>query len=766
MAERLRENKKIWLAIAAVEILVICLAGFFYSRRKPVEIAFTQNDLVYDSGEPGFYLDTTTSSSLISTPAFTLPKGMYTVTLQYEYEGLAIMNISYVDGRMVSNVSGNIQAGNTGISTCDFKVRYNNRPVQVNGRLRGDAQEGSYLLIREIKITDSPVALANFLFRIVMAFLLLNLLLVFALYWSRLTQNKVKWRETKQLALLILFGSIPLFIDYLPDGAHDISFHLMRIEGIREGLQSGMFPVRIQPGWLNGHGYAVSIFYGDLFLYIPAILRMFGISIQTCYQFYVLLVNAATVLVSYFFFSRMSDRQTGMFCAALYSLNIYRLTCLYSRAAVGEYTAMIFLPMLLYGFWSVYTREEDSEEYKNSWIIIALGFTGLILTHMITCEMAALFIVILCAVLWKRTFRKKTFLTLVKAAVALCLLNLWFLVPFLDYMKNGVYVLNASDSYAAFRIDERAAFPAQLFMNTYDVRGMSTGHDAGIISEMPQTPGIALLLVLVSWFLLCTGEKNEGKEEKRRERLCVCLCALSLILTTYLVPFSELVEIIPLLKLPIRSIQYPWRFLSAAAVFLTWLACLMFGRKGGSENWRKLMKMGIFGIACWQALTFMSSVLRDNGALRIYQMGNMTTLEVSGGEYLPPGYNLNDYVDALTYDAEKVTVSEWGREKNQIHAEISNLTTETQQVEVPYVYYKGYVAEDENGNSLPILTGASGRISVSVPAGYTGSFKVEFREPWYWRVSEVISMLMLLVIVLSCTKWFEKKEKKILWRRS
>lgn len=40
MAERLRRNKKIWLMIAAIEILLVCLAGFLYSRRTSVEISF------------------------------------------------------------------------------------------------------------------------------------------------------------------------------------------------------------------------------------------------------------------------------------------------------------------------------------------------------------------------------------------------------------------------------------------------------------------------------------------------------------------------------------------------------------------------------------------------------------------------------------------------------------------------------------------------------------------------------------------------------
>lgn len=162
----------------------------------------------------------------------------------------------------------------------------------------------------------------------------------------------------------------------------------------------------------------------------------------------------------------------------------------------------------------------------------------------------------------------------------------------------------------------------------------------------------------------------------------------------------------------------------------------------------------------------MSSVLREDGASRIYQMGNMSTLEIGGGEYLPVGYQTEDYVDDLTYDPEKVMVSEWSRQERQIRVEAVNLTGEVQQVEVPYLYYKGYTAEDEAGGRLLIVTGASGRISVSLPAGYQGSFTVGFHEPWYWRVCEGISLLMLVLILACSMKKFEIKEKRFLWHRS
>ena len=73
------------------------------------------------------------------------------------------------------------------------------------------------------------------------------------------------------LIALGLFSSYPLYTFYLQYG-HDLLFHLFRIDGIADGLQSGQFPVRLYGNDLNGYGYGVSMFYPELFLYVPALL--------------------------------------------------------------------------------------------------------------------------------------------------------------------------------------------------------------------------------------------------------------------------------------------------------------------------------------------------------------------------------------------------------------------------------------------------------------------------------------------------------------
>ena len=742
-----------WLIIIVAEILVLVVSAFHFMHREPINLSFSQEDLLYENGEVGFYVDESFSVGRIMTPEFTLPRGMYTVRISYDFAGMGMLGVCYTDTRHDYEVSGDIPASEKGSSVCDFKVGYADRPMYVFGRLQCETWEGSYLLIREVVIEDSPYAMRNHLFSLAVFALLFDSLIAIFLYRNRLLQDRENRFCLKALLLLIFIGSLPLMVDYLPRDAHDIPFHLMRIEGLKEGLMNGMFPVKIQPGWLNGHGYAVSVFYGDLFLYPSALLRIFGVSLQTVYRLYVVTVNTATAFLAWYCFSRMGkSKKIGLVCACVYTMNIYRLTCIYSRAAVGEYTAMVFLPLVLYGFWMAYTEPEGSQSHQKSWRVIALGCASIYHCHMISCEMIALFVILLCVICWKRTFRKQTFVVLAKASAVIVTLCLWSLVPFLDYMKNSMLVINNTDGYTMFRLDERASFVAQLFMNTYKTTALSLAHHTGVVEEMPQTPGLASLLPLGVWFLMPRGKEvqNGGSEDREGGRLCFLFCLMSLLLTTYLIPWSTLAKILPILQYLEGSLQYPWRFLAMAGIFLTWMACLVL--QNSSEKQRKFMAGIFICIALWQGISFESSILLEMRPMRIYQGGNLSGDEIEGGEYLPQKSNVEDYVGQLTFDASQIMVEDWQRTGKGIRVKLFNLTDDVAEVEIPLLFYRGYRAEGEEGIRIDLNIGTSGRIRMEVPGAYKGSITIRFVEPWYWRVCEAVSLFFLLWIILVAGK--------------
>ena len=156
--------------------------------------------------------------------------------------------------------------------------------------------------------------------------------------------------------VIALLSCLPLFGAQFFVGSDDLAFHLVRIEGLAAGLFTGQFPVRLYPVFNQNFGYPLGIFYGDWLLYFPAILRIVGTPPLLAYQCNLAFINILTAGIAYLSFWGIFRRQHLAFLlAAFYCLANYRLMNLYFRAALGEYTAMAFLPWIAFALWRIYS---------------------------------------------------------------------------------------------------------------------------------------------------------------------------------------------------------------------------------------------------------------------------------------------------------------------------------------------------------------------------------------------------------------------------
>ena len=98
--------------------------------------------------------------------------------------------------------------------------------------------------------------------------------------------------------------------------------------------------------------------------------------------------------------------------------------------------AMAFFPLIVYGLYRIYTMDTKETSYRFVWIVPALGYSGLIQSHIISCEMIGVFTIIVCILLLRSTLEPKRFFALCKTAIAAIILNLWFLLPMLQGMSS------------------------------------------------------------------------------------------------------------------------------------------------------------------------------------------------------------------------------------------------------------------------------------------------------------------------------------------
>ena len=272
------------------------------------------------------------------------------------------------------------------------------------------------LYIYSITLTEQPIYRAARLLCFLVLFAAADaaLLLLFAHAGERGAARRRALRLPLALAGITLLACLPLFSNYLYFG-HDLEFHMQRIAAMAAELSYGQFPVRLTTTTLNGYGYASPLCYCELFLLLPALLYNLWLPLRTCYQVYLFAVTLATCLIAYYSFAKITaSRRLGLLGALLYTLSAYRLTCVYTRAAVGEFTAMAFFPLVLLGLYGIYTKDKPR---FGDWLPMALGMAAMVQSHLLSCELTALLLILFCLLRLRETFRPARLLAWVKAAL-------------------------------------------------------------------------------------------------------------------------------------------------------------------------------------------------------------------------------------------------------------------------------------------------------------------------------------------------------------
>lgn len=583
----------------------------------------------------------------------------------------------------------------------------------------------------------------NFIKRMILMVLLVCTINFFL--FSEKKQDKI--RTVLFLAFLLL--SLPLFVNYLLFfQGHDMIFHLMRIEGIKDGLLCGQFPVRNYPNFYDGYGHAVPIFYPDLFLYFPATLRMLGFSVMEAYKAFILCLNALTIVISYKCFKIMfRDAWIGMMGCVLYSLSAYRLIDLYLRAAIGEAIAMTFLPAAMLGIYLLVIGGADDSK-KKAWMLTAFSFSAILEAHILSFYMTIIFTGIFCLLFLKKIIVEGRWKGLLKAAALAIVLCSGFIVPFLD-LSSGLNVSRMSIG----SLQAHGSYVAQVLMAFPEVSGQSYWVGWGIPGNMPVNIGLPLTLGGVLFFVFFKDKEGEEASKVRKiGYVAVGFGAAALFMTTYVFPWDHIRKISDVVEKVVAVIQFPWRFLAPATVFLTVASCAtMYFAVGKDENRRKvyLVAMGTVCIIC--STYFMGSLLKNAVTYRVYDGLAIDAYSSYGGdEYLPEGTDrdLIPLTKTTLDQGEYLEVRNYEKSGTEIIFEVRNASSDDGAIQLPLIYFKGYAAFGESRERLPISMDEHGYVVVEIPAYYQGRVLVKYSGTWYWRIFDIASVLAFGIIMI------------------
>lgn len=691
-----------------------------------------------------------------------VPKGYYRIIVNYATDADGIfcrMSAGTSHGMHYGEEVPLIKEKNQKEIEFELPESTENFAVKINSSL--EEFPGIYISsvsIQETRRMDLKNGFLLFLFFVLLdAFLLIR----WKGSWKRMETER---RQTVlALAGVCVFASVPLFVNYTI-GEQDLSFHLMRIEGIVEGLRAGEFPVKMQSNWLNGYGYPVSVMYGDILLYLPAALRLMGFSLQDAYKIYLFLINAATVGIACYCVKGMTgSRKMGMFAAWLYGMSFYRIVNLYYRSAVGEYSAMAFLPLAFFGLHLVLKGRE--EERKKGIACMMAGYTLVLQSHLLSFEMLIIFSVLYVLVRFREL--KKNLKCLVGTALVTIGLNLGFLVPLLDYMLTQQLKIKET-SYADI-MQEQGIFITQLFQ-TFSFRGKhSNAVSEGIAADMPLGIGVALVMVLLLFLWECLVYRSVLKEKLggvrwREQCIAGLMMALSMLMSCWFFPWSVIGKL-PVVGSAVTSFQFAWRFLMIAS----WMGVLLAGYV--FSDFRLLEKAEIGKLAAFAVgiMTLLGGVylmdrqMSDTQVKIFTGTASINSVEaVIGGEYLPENADKAETHESQVYAGETVEITAVQRAKDGYVVCCKNVSDGESWVRVPLFAYKGYTAVDIGSKAeLSVTATESDILKVLLPAGYEGELKVYFKQPFIWRAAEVFSLLICVLVLYWWRKGQECSKKSV-----
>lgn len=527
------------------------------------------------------------------------------------------------------------------------------------------------------------------------------------------------------ITFVSIYSSLLLIIPGIPMG-HDVTFHLSRISAIADGLKLGEFPVKVYPNYFNGYGYANGLFYGDVFLYFPAVLCLIGLDVITSYKVFLFICAIFTALSSYICVKNIAkSRFAAIVSMILYVLSSYRTVDVYIRAAVGEVLAFIFIPIIVLGmYYIIYDN-------KKKWYIITIGFTGLFLSHNISAVIMVGFVTLILSISYKKIIKEPNRLSyLIIATIMTILLTAFFLVPMIEQFLTDKFVVNIK------------TVTSEIWKTTMPIYK--------IIFEIPYSGisgiGVVFLVIIFLRFKI----KSDKNEVFNFLNICFGMGIISLLAVTRIFPWKMIIKVTNKLS----AIQFSWRLYLFATLFLSISGGIIILRYCNSIKTRIKISTIILLLSIFACSINMFAQYGIYGIMELKGLHNVNInpYEISAGEYLPKGTDVNKLYERGDIISSNNNIGfEFERKGTNLDIKFGNNNYDNTYIELPLLYYLGYEAIYYNESEkyiLPISKGENNVIRVYLQQYNEGRIIVTYKGTKLQKLTGYISLISLILFSL------------------
>lgn len=533
----------------------------------------------------------------------------------------------------------------------------------------------------------------------------------------------------------LLFIIMHLF--YPLHEGHDIQSHYGRMSALYQAIKDGVFPVYFDQSMVDGYGFATRYFYGDLVL-IPFALLIPYIGMISAYKVMIIFYSLLCALFTFIASDKVfKNKYIAFIITILFTFSYYRLYDVYNRAAVGETICLTFFPLVLWGAYEIVKGN-----YKK-WYIITIGFAMMIFAHVNTPAIVAFTLAIFLIFNYKAFVKEpKRLYYLLLAAVITVILTAYFIFPLFEQLLSNEFYFNTDNGK---RLTSNVVFGEPI---KYIIRGLFSG----ATYVVPEIAGIGLVITMIVSCRIFIGRD----EEIKRADLYLIIGLICLLIVSPLYPWRTFPFNI------IGFIQFSWRFYAVATFILCIAAGIYYHKALKTDKKRYFVGIPFLFLLTTICMVNMGQVFSNERPLsQVIKPSIENEYYLYGGDYMPSRIpNINAFFDQRANDSVRsvkgdAQISNFERELRNISFDVN--VKNSDQLELPLVYYKGYKAE-LNDEKVDVEQSDNGLIQI--PVNESGSIKVYFGGTLIQNVSPYITLITAILLTAYIISFNRKNRKK------
>lgn len=531
------------------------------------------------------------------------------------------------------------------------------------------------------------------------------------------------WRYFTLILLFSILGMRALFHPGLFT-AHDIWHQVARLYYYYSAFSDGQFP----PYWVStlagGLGYPLFFFSYHLPWIFGLPLLKAGLDIPTTLKILFFLAYFFSGIFMYLFINNLlRHRLAALLSSILYLFAPYHFLTIFVGASMGIVFVFMFLPLLLLGITLV-------KEQQNSGVpIIALGFAGIILSHL---EHALfLFPLIISFIIWGLITNHNRIIFLQKMFFGLLLgllLSAFYLIPAIYY--NQFTRIHQETGLTELYKRNFVNFSQLIYSKWGYGPIVNNAKDGEMSVQLGITQWISFVAVIVLLF--------SSKLKKNNKLLVICMLAALFISIFLMLDYSlsiwQFMEKFVILDYPFREL------LSATFIGSVFAGILI-------ANFRKVLQYTVFifiiAIALYTNRNHTKVNLYTDIPLTTYIESEITTN--SFNEYLPILADtrlLGKQTEIL--EGKNLKISNIKQTTDTLSLTV-NTPTEAS-ASIKQFYFPGQTLYLDN-NVTNYRIDREGRINFRLPMG-SHNVSVKYEEQPIIKISKLMTVSGILILVI------------------